>query len=104
MHLVHLLTISKMEIKHKIHVDKNNFLHFQYIEFTSFKIKFPYLCTPSGIIYKQKSTKNFGPNYKQKSLNSTIINIFFQQYPYTCIYSFLQVIYVGVVLMMITSK
>jgi hypothetical protein len=27
-HLVHLLSIPKIEIKHKVNVDKNNFLHF----------------------------------------------------------------------------
>jgi hypothetical protein len=42
-HLVHLLSIQKIEIKHKINVNKNNFLYFQCIECTSFKTKFPYL-------------------------------------------------------------
>jgi hypothetical protein len=41
--------------------------------------------TPSSLIYKQKSTKKFGPKYKQKSSNLTLINFFSQKYPYTCI-------------------
>jgi hypothetical protein len=41
---VHLLNIPKIEIKHKVNIDKNNFLHFQCIKYTSFKTKFPYLC------------------------------------------------------------
>jgi hypothetical protein len=39
-----LLSIPKIKIKHKVNADKNNFLHFQCIEWTSFKIEFPYLC------------------------------------------------------------
>jgi hypothetical protein len=34
---VHLLSIQKIEIKHKVNIDKNNFLHFQYIEYTNLK-------------------------------------------------------------------
>jgi hypothetical protein len=41
--LVHLLSIPKLEIKHKFNVDKDNFLHFQCIECTDFKTEFPYL-------------------------------------------------------------
>jgi hypothetical protein len=41
---VHLLNLPKIEIKHKINVDKNKFLHFQYIECTNYKTKFTYLC------------------------------------------------------------
>jgi hypothetical protein len=39
-----LLTIQKIEIKHKFNVFNNNFLHFQCIECTIFKTEFPYLC------------------------------------------------------------
>jgi hypothetical protein len=39
-----LLSISKIEIKYKVNVNKNNFLHFQCIEYTNFKIEFSYLC------------------------------------------------------------
>jgi hypothetical protein len=39
-----LIKHAKIEIKHKINVDKINFLRFQSIECTSFKTKFPYLC------------------------------------------------------------
>jgi hypothetical protein len=34
----HLLSIPKIKIKNKINVDKDNFLHFQYIKYTNFKI------------------------------------------------------------------
>jgi hypothetical protein len=37
MDAVHLLNIQKIETKHKINDDKNNFLYFQYIECTNFK-------------------------------------------------------------------
>jgi hypothetical protein len=37
------VSIPKIEIKYKVNVDKNNFLHFQYIECMNFKIEFPYL-------------------------------------------------------------
>jgi hypothetical protein len=43
-HPVHLLSIPKIAIKHKINDNKDNFIHFQCIEYTSFKTVFPYLC------------------------------------------------------------
>jgi hypothetical protein len=36
---------------------------------------------PSGLIYKQKSIKNFDSKYKQKTSNSTLINISFPKVP-----------------------
>jgi hypothetical protein len=42
---VHLLSIAKkVEIKHKVIVDKDNILHFQCIVCTNFNTKFSYLC------------------------------------------------------------
>jgi hypothetical protein len=41
---LYLLCISKIEIKYKVNVDKDNFLHFQCIECTNFKTEFFYLC------------------------------------------------------------
>jgi hypothetical protein len=38
MYLINLLSIPKIEIKHKVDVDNDNFVHFQYIDCTNFKI------------------------------------------------------------------
>jgi hypothetical protein len=48
--------------------------------------------THSGLIYKQKISKKFGLNYKQKSINSTLFNIHFSKIPLlykSCIISLL---------------
>jgi hypothetical protein len=35
---------TKNRVKHKINIDKDNFLYFKYIECTNFETKFSYLC------------------------------------------------------------
>jgi hypothetical protein len=41
-HPMYLLSILNVEIKHKVNDDENNFLHFQCIKCTNFKIEFPF--------------------------------------------------------------